>query len=102
MTPFCFCAYDIYDALTIWNVVSNKNPKWQWQWLDRSVLSTMAEWLERQLEEEIEGAAASGQEDVEDGMMNHCHTPSETNSISLSLPSPPDARPILTGKPSTP
>jgi hypothetical protein len=66
------------------------------------VLSTMAEWLERQLEEEIEGAAASGQEDVEDGMMNHCHTPSETNSISLSLPSPPDARPILTGKPSTP
>ena len=27
MTPFCFCAYDIYDALTIWNVVSNKKSK---------------------------------------------------------------------------
>ena len=30
----------------------------------------MTEWLERQLEEEIEGAAASGQEDVECRMMN--------------------------------
>ena len=38
--------------------------------LDRSVLSTMTEWLERQLEEEIAGAAASGQEDVECWMMN--------------------------------
>ena len=38
--------------------------------LDRSVLSTMTEWLERQLEEEIAGAAASGQEDVECRMMN--------------------------------
>ena len=38
--------------------------------LDRSVLSTMTEWLERQLEEEIEGAAASGQEDVECRMMD--------------------------------
>jgi tetratricopeptide (TPR) repeat protein len=33
--------------------------------LDRSVMSTMTEWLERQLEEEIAGAAASGQEDNE-------------------------------------
>jgi hypothetical protein len=38
--------------------------------LDRSVLSTMTEWLERQLEEKIAGAAASGQEDVECRMMD--------------------------------
>jgi hypothetical protein len=38
--------------------------------LDRSVLSTMTEWLQRQLEEEMAGAAASGQEDVECKMMN--------------------------------
>ena len=33
--------------------------------LDRSVLSTMTEWLQRQLREEAEGAAASGNSDVE-------------------------------------
>ena len=36
--------------------------------LDRSVLSTMTEWLQRQLEEEAEGAIARGQEDVECSM----------------------------------
>ena len=34
------------------------------------MLSTMTEWLERQLEEEVEGAAASGQEEVECRMIN--------------------------------
>jgi tetratricopeptide (TPR) repeat protein len=38
--------------------------------LDRSVLNTMTEWLERQLEEEIAGAVASGQTDVECRMLN--------------------------------
>ena len=38
--------------------------------LDRSVLSTMTEWLQQQLEEEIVGAVASGQKDVECNMMN--------------------------------
>jgi lipopolysaccharide biosynthesis regulator YciM len=38
--------------------------------LDRSVLSTMTEWLERQLEEEIAGAVVSGREDTECYMMN--------------------------------
>jgi hypothetical protein len=33
--------------------------------LDRSVLSTMTEWLQQQLEEEIAGAAVSGSTDVE-------------------------------------
>jgi hypothetical protein len=37
--------------------------------LDRSVLSTMTEWLEQQLEQEISVAAASGQEDMECRMM---------------------------------
>jgi hypothetical protein len=32
----------------------------------------------------------------------NCHTPSETNNASLSLPPPPDAWPILNGKPSAP
>ena len=38
--------------------------------LDRSVLATMTEWLERQLEEEIAGAAARCQTDVECSMMS--------------------------------
>jgi tetratricopeptide (TPR) repeat protein len=38
--------------------------------LDRSVLSTMTEWLQQQLEDEIVGAVASGQKDVECNMMN--------------------------------
>ena len=38
--------------------------------LDRSVLSTMTEWLQRQLEEEVAGALASGHTDVEYRMMN--------------------------------
>jgi hypothetical protein len=38
--------------------------------LDRGVLSTMTEWLQRQLEEEIAGAVACGQTDVECSMMN--------------------------------
>ena len=33
-------------------------------------MSTMTEWLEQQLEEEIAGAVACGQEDVECRMMN--------------------------------
>ena len=38
--------------------------------LDRSVLSTMTEWLQRQLQEEAAGALAAGQTDVECRMMN--------------------------------
>ena len=38
--------------------------------LDRSVLSTMTEWLQRQLEEEVAGALASGNRDVDYKMMN--------------------------------
>jgi lipopolysaccharide biosynthesis regulator YciM len=38
--------------------------------LDRGVLSTMTEWLERQLEEEVAGAVAAGQADVECRMTN--------------------------------
>ena len=38
--------------------------------LDRSVMSTMTEWLERQLAEEMAGAVACGQEDVECRIMN--------------------------------
>jgi hypothetical protein len=38
--------------------------------LDRGVLSTMTEWLERQLAEEMAGAVASGQKDVECRMQN--------------------------------
>ena len=38
--------------------------------LDRSVLSTMTEWLQRQLEEEMAAAAASGQKNVECRMMS--------------------------------
>ena len=38
--------------------------------LDRGVLSTMTEWLERQLEEEVAGAVAAGQADVECRMLN--------------------------------
>ena len=38
--------------------------------LDRGVLSTMTEWLERQLEEEVAGAVAAGQQDVECRMLN--------------------------------
>ena len=38
--------------------------------LDRSVMSTMTEWLEQQLEEERAGAVARGQEDVECRMTN--------------------------------
>ena len=38
--------------------------------LDRSVLSTMTEWLQRQLQEEVAGALASGHTDVECRMMN--------------------------------
>jgi hypothetical protein len=38
--------------------------------LDRSVLSTMTEWLQRQLEEEIAGAVASGRVDFECRMMH--------------------------------
>jgi tetratricopeptide (TPR) repeat protein len=38
--------------------------------LDRGVLNTMTEWLEQQLEEEVAGAVAAGQADVECRMLN--------------------------------
>jgi hypothetical protein len=38
--------------------------------LDRSVLSTMTEWQQRQLQEDAAGALAAGHTDVECRMMN--------------------------------
>jgi len=38
--------------------------------LDRGVLQTMTEWLERQLEDELSGAVAAGREDIECMMMS--------------------------------